>query len=135
MKKYILLTGALIGFAATSAHAEPYCREFTKEIKVGNQIQEGYGTACMQPDGSWKVVSDVPRVEYNEPKRVEYVVREQRHYVSPRISFVKFFNDNKRYNKHRSNYRGRHDYHDSRYKKHSSHSHRSGSSYIAFSFF
>lgn len=33
-----------------------YCREFQQTITVGGQSQQGYGTACRQPDGSWKVV-------------------------------------------------------------------------------
>jgi len=33
-----------------------YCREFQQTITVGGQTQEGYGTACRQPDGSWKIV-------------------------------------------------------------------------------
>jgi surface antigen len=32
------------------------CREFQQTITVGGQTQEGYGTACRQPDGSWKIV-------------------------------------------------------------------------------
>ena len=35
-----------------------YCREFTQTIKVGGESHEGYGTACRQPDGSWKIVSN-----------------------------------------------------------------------------
>lgn len=31
-----------------------YCRDFTHQIKVDGKTQEGYGTACRQPDGSWK---------------------------------------------------------------------------------
>ncbi|MFQ5348065.1 MAG: RT0821/Lpp0805 family surface protein [Rhodothalassiaceae bacterium] len=34
-----------------------YCREFTQTIIVGGEEAEGYGTACRQPDGSWKIVS------------------------------------------------------------------------------
>lgn len=33
-----------------------YCREFQQTIVVGGQTQSGYGTACQQPDGSWKIV-------------------------------------------------------------------------------
>lgn len=33
-----------------------YCREYSQQIRIGNQVQESYGTACMQPDGSWKIV-------------------------------------------------------------------------------
>ncbi len=32
-----------------------YCREYTQTINVGGKTQEGYGTACRQPDGSWKI--------------------------------------------------------------------------------
>ena len=33
-----------------------YCREFQSEIIVGGKMETGYGTACRQPDGSWKIV-------------------------------------------------------------------------------
>lgn len=36
--------------------AGSYCREFQQKITVGGKTQEGYGTACQQPDGSWKIV-------------------------------------------------------------------------------
>ena len=35
-----------------------YCREFTQEITVGGKKQTGYGRACRQPDGTWKIVSE-----------------------------------------------------------------------------
>ena len=34
-----------------------YCREFTQTITVGGRTEEAYGTACRQPDGTWKIVS------------------------------------------------------------------------------
>lgn len=34
-----------------------YCREYSQTIMVGGRKQEGYGTACRQPDGSWKVIN------------------------------------------------------------------------------
>lgn len=33
-----------------------YCREFNQRIDVGGRTQDAYGTACRQPDGSWKIV-------------------------------------------------------------------------------
>ena len=33
-----------------------YCREFQTRIKIGNKWRNGYGRACRQPDGSWKIV-------------------------------------------------------------------------------
>ncbi len=40
------------GYASNGA----YCREFQQTIVVGGQKQQGYGKACQQPDGSWKIV-------------------------------------------------------------------------------
>ncbi len=34
-----------------------YCREYTQEIKIGNEAQRGYGTACRNADGSWEIVN------------------------------------------------------------------------------
>jgi hypothetical protein len=33
------------------------CREFQQEIRVGGKREDGYGTACLQPDGSWQIVN------------------------------------------------------------------------------
>lgn len=48
-----------VPYNAGYGQAQPYCREQVQHIRIGNRIQEGYGTACLQPDGSWKLVSDV----------------------------------------------------------------------------
>jgi surface antigen len=32
------------------------CREYQQKITVGGRSQQGYGTACRQADGSWKIV-------------------------------------------------------------------------------
>jgi len=37
--------------------AGQYCREFQQTVTVGGQTQQAYGTACRQPDGSWKIVN------------------------------------------------------------------------------
>jgi len=34
-----------------------YCREYQQQITVGGEKQQSYGTACRQPDGSWKIQS------------------------------------------------------------------------------
>ena len=34
-----------------------YCREYRQEVIVGSEKQQAYGTACRQPDGSWKIQS------------------------------------------------------------------------------
>jgi surface antigen len=34
-----------------------YCREFQQSVTVGGKTEQAYGTACRQPDGSWKVIN------------------------------------------------------------------------------
>ena len=34
-----------------------YCREYQQTITVGGEQQQAYGTACRQPDGTWKIQS------------------------------------------------------------------------------
>lgn len=34
-----------------------YCREYQAEIRVDGVPQPSYGTACLQPDGSWRVAN------------------------------------------------------------------------------
>lgn len=60
MKKIPLLVMALAiqaGIAANAYAQQPYCREYTQTVRVGNTLQRGYGTACMQADGSWQIVT------------------------------------------------------------------------------
>lgn len=34
-----------------------HCREFTQTIMIGGKSETGVGTACRQPDGSWRVTN------------------------------------------------------------------------------
>jgi len=31
------------------------CREFSQTVTIGGKTERAYGTACRQPDGSWKI--------------------------------------------------------------------------------
>lgn len=33
------------------------CREYQHSITVGGKTEEAYGTACLQPDGAWKIIN------------------------------------------------------------------------------
>jgi surface antigen len=33
-----------------------YCREYQSVITVGGGVRDGYGTACYEPDGTWRIV-------------------------------------------------------------------------------
>lgn len=34
-----------------------YCREYQQTVVVGGKTETAYGTACRQPDGSWRIVN------------------------------------------------------------------------------
>ena len=34
-----------------------YCREYQQNLTIDGKPQRSYGTACRQPDGSWKIVN------------------------------------------------------------------------------
>ncbi len=33
-----------------------YCREYQHSVVINDKVQQAYGTACRQPDGSWQVI-------------------------------------------------------------------------------
>ncbi len=39
-----------------TSQAGEYCREYQQTVTVGGKTEQAYGTACRQPDGSWRVV-------------------------------------------------------------------------------
>ena len=61
-------------FFPSAAHAGDYCREYTKSIRVGGHMESGYGTACLQPDGSWMIVSSRGAVDPFDDLRGNNVV-------------------------------------------------------------
>jgi len=50
----------VVAAASAEAAAQPYCREYQGSGTIGGKPQVSYGTACLQPDGSWKIVSQNP---------------------------------------------------------------------------
>lgn len=49
--------GTITPQPAYQSSAGQYCREFQQTVTVGGREESAYGTACRQPDGTWKVVS------------------------------------------------------------------------------
>lgn len=35
----------------------PICREYRTTVTIGGRVEEGYGRACREADGSWRIVS------------------------------------------------------------------------------
>ena len=50
-------SGYVMATREGTSSAGRYCREFQHEITVGGKQEQGYGTACRQPDGSWEVIA------------------------------------------------------------------------------
>jgi surface antigen len=50
-------TGVVTPVRTYQTSTGQYCREYTQTITIGGEKHQSYGTACRQPDGSWKIVS------------------------------------------------------------------------------
>ena len=50
-------SGAVTPVRTYQTSTGQYCREYTQTINIGGEKHQSYGTACRQPDGSWKIVS------------------------------------------------------------------------------
>jgi len=48
--------GQITPIETYKAKSGEYCREYQQTIWVGGKEQQAYGTACRQPDGSWKII-------------------------------------------------------------------------------
>jgi surface antigen len=50
-------SGTIIPQPAYQSTGGQYCREYQQTVYVGGQQQQAYGTACRQPDGSWRMIN------------------------------------------------------------------------------
>jgi surface antigen len=50
-------TGTVTPVRTYQTSTGQYCREYTQTIAIGGEKHQSYGTACREPDGSWKIVS------------------------------------------------------------------------------
>lgn len=107
-----MAAACVIFWGASPAQAQNYCREFTSTSTIGNRTQETVGTACLNPDGSWQIVSGVnrgarfydhgpngygsnqvtyiqqPHVTYAQPQAVNYIWRERVYTPSSRVIII-----------------------------------------------
>lgn len=102
---YLLAAGAslffsLAGMGGTANATEEYCREYTKTIYIGGKAQEGYGSACMKPDGSWEFVNESNEIIPNQPMALPMQRRN--------VSTVIYYNDLDYYLRPFGWYPGRH---------------------------
>ncbi len=50
-------SGTITPQPAYTNKTDQYCREYQQTITVGGKTETAYGTACRQPDGSWKITN------------------------------------------------------------------------------
>ncbi|PCI34590.1 MAG: hypothetical protein COB54_01450 [Alphaproteobacteria bacterium] len=50
-------SGTITPQPAYTNKAEEYCREYQQTVTVGGKTETAYGTACRQPDGTWKITN------------------------------------------------------------------------------
>jgi surface antigen len=50
-------SGTITPTKTYQAASGQYCREYRQDVIIGGEKQQAYGTACRQPDGSWKIQS------------------------------------------------------------------------------
>ncbi len=116
-----LVSGVLITAPALAQNyanplpSEPYCREYTQSLKIGNALQQGYGTACRQPDGSWQLMPTAQTAGAPPPPPITYVVRENNvYYQPPSPAFETVILGNFRHGEERGGYWHGHDGRDGR---------------------
>lgn len=69
------LLASVVTSPAAQASATSYCREFNRDIVIDGRLQNGYGIACLQPDGSWEIQPSTQTLPY--PRNDNVVIYEQ----------------------------------------------------------
>lgn len=93
-----------------------YCREFTQTVEIGGEIQQAYGTACRQPDGSWQMTATQPQTQVRQVvvrERVVEPVYRPASYPTYRpfttsLSFYWVEHSGRHYGRHHGRHHGRH---------------------------
>ena len=48
-------SGSVTPTRTYQASSGQYCREYRQDVVIDGELQEAYGTACRQPDNTWKI--------------------------------------------------------------------------------
>ena len=49
------VSGTIVPKPAYTVSSGQVCREFQQTVTIGGKTEQAFGTACRQPDGSWKI--------------------------------------------------------------------------------
>ena len=50
-------SGTLTPLRTYQTAQQQYCREYLQTVTIGGKESQAYGTACREPDGSWKITN------------------------------------------------------------------------------
>lgn len=50
-------SGTYTPIRAGTAESGAYCRQFRTTVNIDGRAESAYGTACQQPDGTWRIVN------------------------------------------------------------------------------
>lgn len=50
-------SGTVTAVREGTTRSGQHCREFQHTVFIGGKAEKGYGTACLQPDGSWRLLN------------------------------------------------------------------------------
>ncbi len=70
------------GYVVAGPGYGPYCRPYRQTLTIAGETQVGTGTACLQPDGSWELVTPASGSYFN------YVYRDDRVFFFPPRPFA-----------------------------------------------
>lgn len=92
-----LTAAAFLAAPQAKAANGDYCREYTRTVFIGGRTEQAYGTACLEPDGAWRVADENLNnnggYDYNnvQPQNVTYVINDgPRRIYQPRIRYVNY---------------------------------------------
>lgn len=80
--------GAVVPTRTFTGVAGQPCREFVTTITIGGEEQQGYGTACRQPDGNWQVVAE--RSTGTAPPPAALSTPPERYYAYPETLYAPY---------------------------------------------
>ena len=120
----VLTVGAVIGSVAVATPAranDNYCRDFNQEIRINGDYEYAYGRACLQSNGTWKIVSTDRHHKHDDHKTSHYTIKKTKTYTAPlRVNLYWGHDHHYHARKHyRKGYRHakRHYHHHKKYKK------------------
>ena len=123
----VLTVGAIVAgiSMATPAKAnDNYCRDFNQKIHINGNYEQAYGRACLQPNGTWKIISSSSYDDDDDYETSHYKIKRTYTHAAP-FRLALYWGDGHHYHGHGKHYKKRyrrhhakHHYYKRGHKKH-----------------